>query len=399
MGYRQIERAIEMLQNAAKIGEWVCFYNIHLVCEWLPKLWKLICDITKARAHSDFRLWMTSEPRDEVFTFGSKIIEMSEKVVFENPPGIRESLKLSYSLLENRSNTKSLQCQSKYSRLVFILSWFHAVVQERSFYNPQGWSTQYHFNNEDFELCLELIDKHYDRNDIDWLYLHDMILRFVYGAKIDNLFDLKVLEIYCKTYFNADVLQGKLDLATGVRVPLSKNPVMHIRELPEGIDSPCVFGLPENSNFGLQRALCDRALDTLKRLSYSSKTMAFKNADRNCFIIDQWANLINGKEKELQFESSVLTDDVDQIRVFLVSELKLGTKLFSVVDLDISLIKQMIATNEKVSDETRRIATNVNNGFVPESWKKIWHGPDNLVSWLYEIVDKILKLKELLKNM
>lgn len=44
------------------------------------------------------------------------------------------------------------------SKLVFLLAYFHALVQERKNYIPQGWSKAYEFSYSDLKVSLEIID-------------------------------------------------------------------------------------------------------------------------------------------------------------------------------------------------------------------------------------------------
>jgi len=41
---------------------------------------------------------------------------------------------------------------------LFSLAWFHAIVQERRMYIPQGWAKFYEFSNTDLRSCAELLD-------------------------------------------------------------------------------------------------------------------------------------------------------------------------------------------------------------------------------------------------
>jgi len=43
MGQGQAEVAMQLLQECATNGEWLCLKNLHLVTAWLPTLEKVIC--------------------------------------------------------------------------------------------------------------------------------------------------------------------------------------------------------------------------------------------------------------------------------------------------------------------------------------------------------------------
>ena len=44
------------------------------------------------------------------------------------------------------------------TNFTFILAYFHALVQERRTYIPQGWSKGYEFSYSDLKVSLEILD-------------------------------------------------------------------------------------------------------------------------------------------------------------------------------------------------------------------------------------------------
>ena len=65
--------------------------------------------------------------------------------------------------------------------LVFVLAFFHAVVQERRKYGKIGWNISYDFNESDFQVCMEILktylQKSFDLGDtkIPWNSLKYLI--------------------------------------------------------------------------------------------------------------------------------------------------------------------------------------------------------------------------------
>lgn len=81
------------------------------------------------KPHKDFRLWLTTEPTDK-FPLG--ILQRSLKVVTEPPNGLKLNMRSSYSKI-----TEDIldECPHVTFRpLVYVLAFFHAVVQERRKY-------------------------------------------------------------------------------------------------------------------------------------------------------------------------------------------------------------------------------------------------------------------------
>jgi dynein heavy chain 2 len=142
MGGGQQDVAISMLSRAAASGTWLCLKNLHLVVAWLPTLEKHLSSI---QPHPDFRLWLTSEAHPQ---FPSILIQESLKASFESPPGLKMNLQRTFDSWgpEQFDNRNPLQ-----SRLMFLLACFHAVVQERRTYIPQGWTKFYEFSYGDMK--------------------------------------------------------------------------------------------------------------------------------------------------------------------------------------------------------------------------------------------------------
>lgn len=72
-----------------------------------------------------------------------------------------------------------------------IATYFHALIQERRNYIPQGWNKFYEFNYGDYKSGLNIIkDTSASKN---WQMLYGLMLDTVYGGRIDNDVDRKLL--------------------------------------------------------------------------------------------------------------------------------------------------------------------------------------------------------------
>ena len=57
------------------------------------------------------------------------------------------------------------------TQILFVLSWFHALIQERRKYIPQGWSKYYEFSFGDLkagELTLQDISEESKGGNTQW---------------------------------------------------------------------------------------------------------------------------------------------------------------------------------------------------------------------------------------
>lgn len=96
------------------------------------------------------------------------------------------------------------------ARLHFLVAWVHAVIQERLRYTPIGWTKGYEFNEADQRCALDLIDQLIDefgeRNNlppekIPWEAIKVFLTQNLYGGKVDNNYDLKVLVSLVEEFF------------------------------------------------------------------------------------------------------------------------------------------------------------------------------------------------------
>lgn len=76
------------------------------------------------------------------------------QVVTEPPHGLKLNMRATYSKIPETSTA----CPHKeYSSLVYVLAFFHAVVQERRKYGKIGWNVSYDFNESDFFVSCTLV--------------------------------------------------------------------------------------------------------------------------------------------------------------------------------------------------------------------------------------------------
>ena len=95
------------------------------------------------------------------------------------------------------------------AQLLFVLSWFHALMQERRTYIPQGWSKFYEFSYGDLKAGESIINtlvedasKGKTKDMVNWESLYGLFENAIYGGRIDGVFDMKVLRAYLEHYFS-----------------------------------------------------------------------------------------------------------------------------------------------------------------------------------------------------
>lgn len=90
---------------------------------------------------------MTTEP---ISTFPIGILQRSLKVVTEPPNGLKLNLRSSFYKLTDEAMDDC--AHESFKSIVYVLAFFHAVVQERGKYGKIGWNVKYDFNGIDSSL-------------------------------------------------------------------------------------------------------------------------------------------------------------------------------------------------------------------------------------------------------
>lgn len=114
----------------------------------MPKLETIIEQLTES-LHPDFRIWLTSMPSPH---FPVSVLQTSVKMTLEPPTGLRSNLLRTYANLDNKA-LNDCDKPAEYKKILFALSFFHAIVQDRRKFGAIGWNIPYAFMFEDFNVC------------------------------------------------------------------------------------------------------------------------------------------------------------------------------------------------------------------------------------------------------
>ncbi len=126
--------------------------NCHLLSGWLKDHLEKFLE-TLSRPNKDFRLWLTTQPTD-AFPLG--ILQKALKVVTEPPDGLKLNMR---STLLKISEDQLNECPHEaFKPLVYVVSFFHAIVQDRRKYGKIGWNIPYDFNHSDFSISFRLLN-------------------------------------------------------------------------------------------------------------------------------------------------------------------------------------------------------------------------------------------------
>ncbi|GLD99145.1 hypothetical protein PINS_up007863 [Pythium insidiosum] len=408
MGGGQQEKALSLLKSTAEHGEWLCLQNLHLVVAWLPVLEKEINALTP---HHKFRLWLTTEPHD---AFPLVLLETSIKITFESPPGLKKNLQRTYATWSPEFIAKGPPTRAQ---LLFLLAFFHALLQERRTYIPQGWTKFYEFSFGDFRAgsnVMELTCKSLGSSGssggagaIDWASLHGLMENAIYGGRVDNPYDLRVLRCNVSEYFSPEFLSGQKPLMRGVKMPQSNHHedyVELIDRLPDA-DAPIVFGLPDNIERSMQRTLSSEVIAQLKMLSASEEEV--EKFDREKWraqlgpLLESWGKWTTNLHLEGSGASATSSSSssgsgktnnllmMSPSDAFVALENEYAQDLVQQVHQGLQGLKKVIYGTGLLTPAIQQIGAALLQGTVPRPWSARWEGTSESAQvWLRSLAQR-----------
>jgi len=180
--------------------------NCHLSLSFLKELEKIIeqLEIDKSQVHDNFRLFMSTNPHP---LFPISVLQNSLRVTTEPPKGLKANLSRIYNNMpdDKFNQVKFSSEKGKYKKLIFSLSWFHAIIIERNKFKSLGWNVAYSFSDADWitsdQILLMVLDSSTDKNQdgnrsVQWDMIKYIIAEVLYGGRVTDDMDRRLLNVY-----------------------------------------------------------------------------------------------------------------------------------------------------------------------------------------------------------
>ena len=401
--------------NKIKSGEWLVLKNVHLAPNWLNELEK---KLYANEPNANFRLFLTMEFNPKI---PANVLRIARKFVFELPSGIKHSLIRSYANVLQPA--KSEKPPHERCRLHFLLAWFHAVIGERLRYVPIGWSKFYEFNESDQKCALEAIDEwinihakdrsNISPNSIPWDAIRTIIHQSMYGGKIDNEYDMKILESLVNLYFNEKTYDLNYPLfktssenqANVLMVPEKSNNAGYlewVNALPN-VESPEWSGLPNNAEKLVRETASRRFITEMNKIQgveeeeLGSNESAGKSAQASWLVTlqEKGEKLLKALPEQVKPLTATEQSNNDPIFRFLLREVAVASKLLNKVRDDLKQLISMAKGEGKSTNELRDIAKNVFNDSVPKVWQIYSTLELNVTEWILDFKNRITQLNKI----
>lgn len=349
-----------------------------MLASWLKKLEAIYEGITKP--DKGFRLWLTTNPTDQ-FPLG--ILQKSLKVVTEPPDGLGQNIKSTYSKLSEEIFN---ECPKKeFKPMLYVLSFFHATIQERKKYGKIGWNVNYDFNESDFKISRMLISMYLTQShvlgeeELPWETLRYLIGEAMYGGRVTDNNDRRVLNCYLDEFLGDFIFDSnqKFYFARVVYdyvIPEEESFELNmefIESLPL-FTPPGVFGLHSNAEITYFNNSAKRLWADILEMQ-TSEASGDAGTSREDVIMQIaegiQANTLPDLFDEYNIRKAYGVPTPTQI--VLLQELERFNKLVKRMGSSIADLKRALKGEIGMSQELDALGTACVNGQLPTMWAKL----------------------------
>jgi len=208
LGQGQGKKAEILIQRGIKEGNWVLLQNCHLARSWMPTLEKIVealATSAKGEIHENFRLFLTSMPATY---FPVSVLQNGLKMTTEPPRGLKANLKRSYQGF-SQNFIDDCAKPTSFRKLLFGLSFFHAIIQERRKFGPLGFNIRYEFNDSDLDVSTITLRMFLNEKgeEIPWDAMLYVTGHINYGGRVTDDWDRVCLLSILKKYYTPEIFQ------------------------------------------------------------------------------------------------------------------------------------------------------------------------------------------------
>ncbi|XP_019853431.1 PREDICTED: cytoplasmic dynein 1 heavy chain 1-like isoform X1 [Amphimedon queenslandica] len=418
-GFNLAEKAIS---SASKTGRWVLLKNVHLAAQWLVSLEKKLHSLSP---HANFRLFLTMEINPKIPV---NLLRTSQILTFEPPPGIKANLIRTFATVPV---TRMCREPHERARLYFLLAWLHAILQERLRYAPLGWTKKYEFNESDLRMACDTLDTWLDTvaqgrtnlppDKIPWSAFRTLLSQCIYGGRIDNDFDQRLLNSFVSRLFSVKSFEVDFPLVSNVdgirNVPIPEGIrreqfLQWIENLPVH-QTPSWLGLPNNAEVVLlttkgsaltAKLLKMQSLSDDDDFLSSVGTTITENLSKKSDGRPAWMRTLHVTAldwlKIIPQSLNVLRRTADNIKDplfrFFEREITSGSKLLATVRNDLMNVVEVCETKRKQTNYLRTLISDLAKGIIPRSWS-IYIVPPGLtvLQWVVDFSERVKQLQSI----
>lgn len=327
-----------------------------------------------------------------------------------------------------------MRAPNERARLYFLLAWFHAIVQERLRYCPLGWAKHYEFSESDLRVACDTLDTWIDATamgrtnlppeKVPWDALVTLLSQSIYGGKIDNDFDQRLLHSFLNKLFTPKSFEGDFALVANIDNGPGGN--RHIT-MPDGTrrdhflkwiesladrQTPAWLGLPNNAEKVL---LTTRGTDLVGKLL---KMQQLEDDDELAYSVDEttgptdpaqvdgrpsWMKTLHNSAltwlqllpKSLQTLRRTVENIKDPLYRYFEREVNSASKLLLDVIHDLNDVLLICQGEKKQTNYHRTMLGELVRGIIPVNWHR-YTVPKGctVIQWITDFSQRVKQLQQ-----
>jgi len=382
LGQGQGPIAAKYVEDGYKNGTWVVLQNCHVYGSWMVTLERICEEFKPETANKNFRLWLTSYPSS---VFPVSVLQNGIKMTNESAKGIRLNVKGSFlsDPIGDEEFFTSCKKPLKWKKLVYALSFFHAVIQERRSFGPLGWNIPYEFTAGDMSISVKQTKMMLDEYEEDqFKALNYLIGECNYGGRVTDDKDRRYLLCALSDFYNPFVYNDDYGFSPSglYKAPPDIEHMEHsqiidyILQMPL-TQQPEVFGLHDNADITKDQQetnyFCDTMLSTEAGSSGGGGGGSGKSADE---VLDELAEGILARvpqmfDRERVMKKFPIRFD-ESMNTVLSQELIRYNGLIDIVRSSLSDLRKALKGLIVMSADLEQVQVALNTGKVPGLWSK-----------------------------
>jgi dynein heavy chain len=415
LGQGQGPIAEQAIREAVDKGSWVLLQNCHLAVSWLPTLERIVDELSAETTNVNFRLWLTSAPSP---LFPVSLLQNGVKMTNEPPKGLRMSLLQSWNGFDDKLfNDASKPQQLK--KLLFSLTFFHAVVLERRKFGPLGWNIPYEFTESDLRISVKQLEMLLDQYDeVPFTALKYLVGQLNYGGRVTDDWDRRTLSCLLQDFMNPRVLNDKhqIDSRGIYAVPSGDATTAQVVEYATSLplnDEPDVFGLDANAE--ITSAIKEShgllgALLTLQPKTSNASSGAASGGAAAAAAPQTREAQIAATAREIEARLPAKFDVelasrkfpvvyANSMNTVFVQELIRYNRLLDAVRSSLQSLQRALKGEVVMSDDLEAMATSLFNGMVPKLWSAVaYPSLKPLGAWVGDLLQRLGMFASWLQN-
>ncbi|OXU22263.1 hypothetical protein TSAR_003308 [Trichomalopsis sarcophagae] len=408
LGQGQGPIARGLIRKAQEDGCWVCLQNCHLAVSWMPELEKICEGLDLTNTSINFRLWLTSYPSDK---FPIAVLQNGVKMTNEPPSGLRQNLMRSYTSEPVKDPDFFSGCPGKertFTRLLYGLCFFHAVVQERRNYGSQGWNIQYGFNESDFQISaqqLQIFVNEYE--DVPFKAILYLTGECNYGGRVTDDRDRRCLNTILRDFYNAEVIRSQDYSFAGEALEYTLPKKCEYRDYIKQIESisaqpsPEVLGLNVNAGITRDLDISKTFFDSLARMQGGASIGDASRQDELLLamkrdIYDRLPELFDIEEAQKLHPASY----AESMNTVLIQEMERYNVLLREMRASMTMLEKAVKGLIVMTPDLETLSAHMLSGKIPPSWRRASAYPSlkPLASFVNDFLERLAFFSDWLHN-